>query len=98
MSYGRGGSIATPDLSTVLMDATALLDVELRPGDLVGSAVVRWPSALPQARPGHLAEVRALRSALPAGVLLVGGAVAGNGLSSIVADTRSQLGAVSGAR
>lgn len=91
LSYGRGGSIATPDPATVLADASALLDVDLRPQDLIDSAVVRWPSALPQARPGHLAEVRALRGALPPGLVLIGGAVAGNGLSSIVADARTQV-------
>ncbi|MEJ7647880.1 MAG: FAD-dependent oxidoreductase [Nakamurella sp.] len=96
LSYGRGGSIATPDPTTVLADASALLDVEPRPEDLVGSGVVRWPSALPQARPGHLAEVRALRASLPPGLVLIGGAVAGNGLSSIVSDARVQLGPVSG--
>lgn len=97
LSYGRGGGIATPDPATVLADASGLLDVELRPQDLVDSAVVRWPSALPQARPGHLAEVRELRAALPPGLVLIGGAVAGNGLSSIVADARIQVGRLSGA-
>lgn len=94
LSYGRGDGATIPELPGVLADAADLLDVDLRPGDIVASATVRWPSALPQARPGHRAEVAALRSGLPSGMSIVGGALAGNGLSAIVDDTRTQIGSL----
>ena len=95
LSYGRGdgADIPTGDELWVaaLADAGDLLGVDLRPGSVVDRAVVQWPSALSAARPGHADAVQRLRAELgPAGLFVVGGAVAGSGLASVVTDAHTQ--------
>jgi len=78
--------------ATALADASALLGIQLRKSDVRGSAVVRWPSALPQPRQGHAEAVDRLRTAAAAqpGLAVIGSALAGNGLAAVVADAREQ--------
>jgi len=78
--------------ATALADASALLGIQLRKSDVRGSAVVRWPSALPQPRHGHAEAVDRLRTAVAAqpGLAVIGSALAGNGLAAVVADAREQ--------
>lgn len=95
LSYGRGdgADIPTGDelWAAALADAGDLLGVDLRPGSVVDRAVVQWPSALSAARPGHADAVHRLRAELgPAGLFVVGGAVAGSGLASVVTDAHTQ--------
>lgn len=106
LSYGRSGfagengAAAIPadaDLPAAAMaDASALLGIALRESDVRGSDVVRWPSSLPQAREGHATAVARLRLAVSSrrGVAVVGSAMAGNGLAAVVADARTQAGAL----
>lgn len=99
LSYGRGAGEVLPGDAELpalaLADAGELLGVPLRPGDVVGTAVVRWDSALPVPRPGHAAAVAALRAAAaPAGLTVVGSAMAGTGLGAVIADARGQAAAL----
>lgn len=96
LSYGRGGDLPDPlELPAVaLRDAATLLGLPLRTEDVVDSAVVSWPSALPAPRPGHAEAVRDLRAKLGrSGLAIVGAAVAGSGLAGVVADARTQAAA-----
>ncbi len=93
LSYGRGGNLpAESDLARMALDdAGELLGVRLNPAGVVDSAVVRWASALPAPRPGHADAVSAVRRALtPMQLGVVGAAVAGSGLSGVIADARIQ--------
>ncbi len=108
LSYGRGGfdrgaradagpnpdgTPADRNLPAIaLTDASTLLGVRLREPDVLGSAVVRWPSALPQARAGHAEAVQRLRTAVAAqpGLAVIGSALAGNGLAAVVDDARER--------
>ncbi|MEX5298717.1 protoporphyrinogen oxidase [Kocuria sp. CPCC 205292] len=104
LSYGRAQTDATavppevalPDdqlIRLALSDASTLLGMPLRPGQLAGADIVRWRSALPRAGVGHarrVAEFRRALAVLPDAVA-VGGWLAGTGLASVVADTRSQV-------
>jgi oxygen-dependent protoporphyrinogen oxidase len=80
-------------LAAALQDASALLDVPVQGTDVVGWDVVRWQGALPFAAVGHKARVAEVRSlcAAEAGLGIVGGWVAGNGLAAVVADTRKEI-------
>ncbi|ALV42799.1 protoporphyrinogen oxidase [Pseudarthrobacter sulfonivorans] len=107
LSYGRleasepatpetGGSAPALDaelLAAALHDASALLDVPVQGTDVVGWDVVRWQGALPFAAVGHKARVAEVRKlcAAEAGLGIVGGWVAGNGLAAVVADTRKEI-------
>jgi oxygen-dependent protoporphyrinogen oxidase len=80
-------------LDIALQDASALLTVPVKAGDLAGWDVVSWAGALPFAAVGHrqrVADVRRICSGTE-GLLMVGGWLAGNGLAAVVADTRQQL-------
>lgn len=104
LSYGRRDSSAPagqapaagPDtalLDIALQDASALLTVPVKAENLVGWDVVSWAGTLPFAAVGHrqrVADVRRICSGR-AGLLMVGGWLAGNGLAAVVADTRKQL-------
>jgi oxygen-dependent protoporphyrinogen oxidase len=46
--------------------------------------VHRWPSTMPQYEVGHLDRVRRIRSALPAGIVVVGADLDGVGVSDLV--------------
>ena len=99
LSYGRGDASSLPDSAALppiaLADAGKLLGVTLAPASVADAAVVEWSSALPAPRPGHAAAVRELRQELTAtGLSVVGAAVAGSGLAGVVADARTQAGAV----
>ncbi len=99
LSYGRGAGEVLPGDAELpalaLADASELLGVPLRADDVVGTAVVRWDSALPVPRPGHAEAVAALRAAAaPAGLTVVGSAMAGTGLGAVIADARSQAAAL----
>ncbi|MHB8451077.1 MAG: protoporphyrinogen oxidase [Mycobacteriales bacterium] len=65
----------------VTAELAALLHLSDRP---LASRVSRWPDALPQYLPGHLARVAALRAALPAGLAVAGAAVDGVGIAACV--------------
>ena len=106
LSYGRleasedspGTRSAAPALDAELLgaalrDASALLDVPVQRTDVVGWDVVRWQGALPFAAVGHKARVAEVRKlcAAQAGLCIVGGWVAGNGLAAVVADTRKEI-------
>lgn len=95
LSFGRGPDDRLPadaDLPAIaLADASDLLGVPLTARSLIDTAVVRWDAALPVPRPGHAAAVTALRAATgPAGLTVVGAAVAGTGLGAVIADARAQ--------
>lgn len=104
LSYGRGDSSSPAGqapaegsdaalLDIALQDASALLTVPVKAGDLAGWDVVSWAGALPFAAVGHrqrVADVRRICSGTE-GLLMVGGWLAGNGLAAVVADTRLQL-------
>jgi oxygen-dependent protoporphyrinogen oxidase len=99
LSYGRGAGEVLPGDAELpalaLADASELLGVPLRADDVVGTAVVRWDSALPVPRPGHAEAVAALRAAAaPAGLTVVGSAMAGTGLGAVIADARGQAAAL----
>jgi oxygen-dependent protoporphyrinogen oxidase len=107
LSYGRVDGTATGAsesgsyepardsdlLAAALRDASALLDVPVQGTDVVGWDVVRWQGALPFAAVGHKARVAEVRKlcAAEAGLGIVGGWVAGNGLAAVVADTRKEI-------
>ncbi|ASN20993.1 protoporphyrinogen oxidase [Arthrobacter sp. YN] len=102
LSYGRreeaagGADIVLDDdslLSAALADASALLTVPVSRADIVDWDVVRWAGALPFAAVGHKQRVGHVRAvcAAAAGLTVVGGWLAGNGLAAVVADTRAQL-------
>jgi oxygen-dependent protoporphyrinogen oxidase len=102
LSYGRqeasepGGSAPALDaelLAAALHDASALLGVPVQGTDVVGWDVVTWQGALPFAAVGHKARVAEVRKlcAAEAGLCIVGGWVAGNGLAAVVADTRKEI-------
>lgn len=107
LSYGRVDGTATGAaesgsdepagdsdlLAAALRDASALLDVLVQGTDVVGWDVVRWQGALPFAAVGHKARVAEVRKlcAAEAGLGIVGGWVAGNGLAAVVADTRKEI-------
>ena len=102
LSYGRGDAAGLPDVdvlpSVALTDAGSLLGVPLRSADVVDSAVVSWPAALPAPRPGHAQAVAVLRQTLAERRLgVVGAAVAGSGLAGVIADARSQAAALGSA-
>lgn len=86
-------ALDTELLAAALHDASALLDVPVRGTDVVGWDVVRWQGALPFAAVGHKARVAEVRKlcAAEAGLGIVGGWVAGNGLAAVVADTRKEI-------
>lgn len=104
LSYGRRDSSSPAGqapaegsdaalLDIALQDASALLTVPVKAGDLAGWDVVSWAGALPFAAVGHrqrVADVRRICSGTE-GLLMVGGWLAGNGLAAVVADTRQQL-------
>jgi protoporphyrinogen/coproporphyrinogen III oxidase len=46
--------------------------------------VHRWPAAMPQYELGHLERVHRIRSALPAGIVVVGADLDGVGVSDLV--------------
>ncbi|MDQ0663664.1 oxygen-dependent protoporphyrinogen oxidase [Arthrobacter ulcerisalmonis] len=103
LSYGRvdGASAqsAGPEtddelFAAALRDASALLGVRITGEDVRGWDVVRWRGALPFAAVGHRARAGEIRQACTAagGLAVVGGWVAGNGLTAVVADTREQIG------
>ena len=101
LSYGRGAADVAPPVDELpaiaLTDAATLLGLPLRGSDLVDSAVVSWPSALPAPRPGHATAVRGLRDELAVrGLAVVGAAVAGSGLAGVVTDARAQARVVIG--
>ncbi|ALE07933.1 protoporphyrinogen oxidase [Arthrobacter sp. ERGS1:01] len=112
LSYGKAG-IAAADavrltarvvtdadlIATALADATTLLGVSVTDADLVGADVVRWRGALPFAAVGHLAKVAQIQELADAreGLVLTGGWLSGNGLAAVVAGTRRQIAAVTGA-
>lgn len=98
LSYGRGAAatdtypLDEEDLTTLaLADARTLTGVRLDRADLVGSALVRWSSALPRPEPGHRAQMDRLRSEVGArpGLYLTGSVVAGTGLAAVVSDART---------
>jgi oxygen-dependent protoporphyrinogen oxidase len=106
LSYGRleasedspgtrsaGPALDAELLAAALRDASALLDVPVQRTDVVGWDVVRWQGALPFAAVGHKARVAEVRKlcAAEAGLCIVGGWVAGNGLAAVVADTRKEI-------
>ena len=94
---GQAGASGPADnsalLAAALSDASALLDVPVQGGDVVGWDVVRWQGALPFAAVGHKARVAEVRQicAAQAGLCIVGGWVAGNGLAAVVSDTRKEI-------
>lgn len=99
LSYGRlsDGPDAVPaDEPTLrdmaIADASALLGTELTAADVVGWDVVRHDAALPFATTGHRDRVTAFRTAVAhhPGLEVVGAWLAGTGLASVVADTRSR--------
>ncbi len=106
LSYGRGdqGSPAgvgraTADTNLVdqaLADATVLTGIRLDRSSLLDSDVVRWTSALPRPRPGHVAAMNALRDQVEnrPGLALTGSMVAGTGLAAVVTDARAVAGAI----
>ncbi|VXB59300.1 Protoporphyrinogen oxidase [Arthrobacter sp. 9AX] len=102
LSYGRvdgaGQQPAGLDaddelLAASLRDASALLEVSIVAQDVVDWDVVRWPGSLPFAAVGHRARVTGIREACSAagGLAVVGGWVAGNGLTAVVSDTLQQV-------
>lgn len=102
LSYGRlegtttTGSAPAGDaelLAAALRDASSLLEIPVQERDVVDWDVVTWAGALPFAAVGHKARVAEVREACAAqpGLGLVGGWVAGNGLASVVPDTRTQV-------
>lgn len=98
---GRGPDDRLPadaDLpGLALADAADLLGRPLAAGALIDADVVHWDAALPVPRPGHAAAVTALRAAIgPAGLTVVGAAVAGTGLGAVIADARAQARALIG--
>ncbi|MDQ0800550.1 protoporphyrinogen oxidase [Arthrobacter sp. SLBN-112] len=108
LSYGRvdgasaeaGGPDSDDELfAAALRDASALLSVPITAGDIRDWDVVRWRGSLPFAAVGHRARAAAIRQACTAagGLAVVGGWVAGNGLAAVVADTREQIGQLTGA-
>ena len=102
LSYGRADGTDLPaegDLPGIaLADASTLLGVPLPASAVRAAAVVRWSSALPVPAPGHAAKVAALRTALaPRGIEIVGSAVAGTGLTAVVADARKAADGLHGA-
>ncbi|WP_285244321.1 protoporphyrinogen oxidase [Pseudarthrobacter sp. fls2-241-R2A-127] len=108
LSYGRvdgasaqpGGPDSDDELfAAALRDASALLNVPITAGDIRDWDVVRWRGSLPFAAVGHRARAAAIRQACTAagGLAVVGGWVAGNGLAAVVADTREQIGQLTGA-
>ncbi|MHC6230347.1 protoporphyrinogen oxidase [Arthrobacter sp. MMS24-T111] len=108
LSYGRvdgasaqpGGPDSDEELfAASLRDASALLGVPVAAGDIQDWDVVRWRGSLPFAAVGHRARAAAIREACTAagGLAVVGGWVAGNGLAAVVADTRDQIGRLTGA-
>lgn len=93
---GPAGPIPASDtqlLAAALRDASALLEVPVQEADVVAWDVVRWQGALPFAAVGHKARVAEIRKicAEQAGLSVVGGWVAGNGLAAVVADTRKEI-------
>lgn len=73
-----------------LRDASTLLGVALRPEQVLGSARVAWSQSLPRPSAAHrdvVARVRTAVEGLP-GVAVCGAWVAGNGLASVVPDSR----------
>ncbi|MBT2554370.1 protoporphyrinogen oxidase [Arthrobacter sp. ISL-5] len=104
LSYGRRDSSSPAGqapaegsdaalLDIALQDASTLLTVPVKAGNLAGWDVVSWAGALPFAAVGHrqrVADVRRICSGTE-GLLMVGGWLAGNGLAAVVADTRQQL-------
>lgn len=95
LSYGRGDGSDIPvdaDLfDFALADAGELLGIGLATDAVVDRAIVHWAAALPAPRPGHAEAVRLLRAALDRNELyVVGAAVAGSGLVSVVGDARGQ--------
>jgi oxygen-dependent protoporphyrinogen oxidase len=109
LSYGRvdgasGQQPAGPEtddelFAAALRDASALLGVQIAGDEIRGWDVVRWRGSLPFAAVGHRARAAAIRRACTAagGLAVVGGWVAGNGLAAVVADTREQIGQLTGA-
>ena len=109
LSYGRAGTKrsdavrlnpVTPQdadlIAKALVDATALLGIEVTEADVLGSDVIRWQGALPFAAVGHrdrIAQVHALANEVP-GLVLTGGWLSGNGLAAVVGGTRRQIRAV----
>ena len=107
LSYGRvdgasaqpGGPDSDDELfAAALRDASALLGVPITAGDIRDWDVVRWRGSLPFAAVGHRARAATIRQACTAagGLAVVGGWVAGNGLAAVVADTREQIGQLTG--
>jgi len=61
----------------------------------VASHVHRWIDGIPQSPPGFRERVKALRAALPAGLVLAGGGVDGPGLDPVVVSALTAADAVS---
>ncbi|MBG0739508.1 protoporphyrinogen oxidase [Paeniglutamicibacter antarcticus] len=86
--------IADDDLlAAALSDASTLLEQEVTADVLVDWDVVRWPGSLPFAAVGHRKEVARFRDIArqEPGLLLLGGWLAGNGLTAVVADARAEV-------
>lgn len=100
LSYGRtqesvNGSGPLPhDLDALtevaLRDASSILGVPLSDGQVRASARVRWSQGLPVPSAAHQDTVRRVRQAVGRvpGLAVAGAWVAGNGLASVVSDSR----------
>ncbi|WP_353828733.1 protoporphyrinogen/coproporphyrinogen oxidase [Agromyces sp. SYSU T0242] len=93
LSYGRAGGANALDgldddavAERALLDASALLGVDLDRSRLRAMGRSAWRDALSQAAVGQRARVRALEAAIPDddGLALAGSWVAGTGLASVV--------------
>jgi len=96
LSYGRGGTLPEPEITTALVDASVALGVGLTRRNLVGWARTDWPAGLGAPPPGHRDRMAALRRDLPGGLWVTGAWVAGTGLAAVVADAHATAATVVG--
>jgi oxygen-dependent protoporphyrinogen oxidase len=87
LSAGRAGSSVVDDHDDgALVDALLadLADIAGLRADPLEVHVERWPRSIAQLEVGHLPRLRAIRAALPSGVLLAGAPYEGIGIAACV--------------
>jgi oxygen-dependent protoporphyrinogen oxidase len=92
--YGDEVELQREDRELVRLVLTELERVVGPVGSLVDSRVSRWGGGLPQYAVGHLARVRRIKAALPAGLAVAGAAYDGVGVPAVIRSGQDAAAAV----
>jgi oxygen-dependent protoporphyrinogen oxidase len=91
---GEEDILDAPDQELIDACAGHLAAVVPLPKEPAATAVVRWPSSMPQYDVGHTARVERIRSGLPAGIFVIGNAYDGVGIPDCIRAANDVAGTV----